>query len=133
MFRANTLFNNDEKLRSQAAGSFVSNRTPPSFNRPDSHPIMKTIKGSLGVRKHQLVTSSKTEGILAIYKNRVTSLNLPHTGYDHLDVKDENTSLITVALGLEVGKAYPAHFSLKEATSYFFFLGNKQDATFFWF
>ena len=132
MFRANTLLNNDEKLRSQAAGSFVSSSTSPTFNRPDSHAVMKMIKISLDVRKHQLVTFSKVKGILAIYKNRVASLNLPHIENYHLNDEDENIPLITSALGLEVTKAYPAYFSLKETTSDFFFLGNEQDATFFW-
>lgn len=131
MFRANTLFNNDEKLRVQAAGSFVSNRTPPIFNRPDSHPVMKMIREKLEIRKHQLVTSSKTQGILAIYRNRVTSLHLPHIGYDHLEDEEQNVPLVTGALGFEVAKAYPAYFTLKEATSDFFYLGREHDAALF--
>ena len=131
MFRAANLFNNNEKLRSQASGSFVSNRTPPSFNRPESHPVMKVIKDDLDTRKHQLVTSSKTDAILAIYRSRVVTLNVPHIGYDHLDDEDENFPLITGALGLEVATAYPAYFPLKEATSDLFYLGRQEDATFF--
>ena len=131
MFRASDLFNNDEKLRAQAAGSFVSNRTPPTFNRTDSHPVMKMIRGSSDVRKHQLVTSSKTDGILAIYQNRVITRNVPQIGYDHLDDEDESNPLITGALGLEVAKTYPAFAQFKETTSDLFFLGRQEDTTFF--
>lgn len=131
MFRASNLLNNDEKIRAQAAGPFVSNRTPLIFNRPDSHPVMKMIRGSSDVRKHQLVTSSKTDGILAIYQNRVITLNVPHIGYDHLDDEDESNPLITGALGLEVAKAYPSFAPFKDTTSDLFFLGCQEDATFF--
>ena len=131
MFRASTLFNNDDKLRAQAAGSFVSNRNPPTFNRPDSHPVMKMVRGNLDTRKHQLVTSSKTNGILAVYRNRLVTLNVPLIGYDNLEDEDENVPLITGALGLDVAKAYPAYLPLREAASDFFFLGDEQDATFF--
>ena len=132
MFRASNLFSNDEKLRAQAAGSFVSNTTtPPTFNRPDSHPVMKMIRGSSDIRNHQRVTSSKTDGILAIYQNRVITLNVPQIGYDHLDDENESNPLITGALGLEVAKTYPTFAQFKETTSDLFSLGRQEDTTFF--
>ena len=79
-----------------------------------------------------LLPFPKLRAFLLFCKNRVASLNLPHIENYHLNDEDENIPLITSALGLEVTKAYPAYFSLKETTSDFFFLGNEQDVTFFW-
>lgn len=129
MFRASTI--TDDKLRAQAAGSFVSNRMPPTFTKPESHPVMKMIKGGPEVRKHQLVTSTKTDGLITIYNNRVITLNVPQIGYDPMDDEDENTPLITGAVGLTVSKAYPAYVSLQNATSDFFYLGRECETTFF--
>lgn len=127
MLSASSFLSSNEKLRAKAAGSFVSNRTPPIFSKPESHPVMKTFKGNLEVRKHQLVTSSKTSGIITIYKNRVITLNIPQIGYDPIEDEDESNPLITGAVGLEVAKAYPAYIPLADATADVVYLGTQED------
>ena len=46
-----------------------------------AHPLMEMINSNLDIRKYQLVTSSKTGGILAINRNQVVTLSVPHLAY----------------------------------------------------
>ena len=130
MLSASSYLSSNNKLRAKAAGSFVSDRTPPIFAKPETHPVIKTFKGSLEVRKHQLVSSTKTDGIITVYKNRVVTLNIPYTGYDPIDDEEENNPLVTGAVGLEVSKAHPAYLTLADATADVIYLGKHEETTF---
>ena len=130
MLSASSTLSSNNKLRAKAAGSFVSARSPPTFSKPESHPVMKTFKGNLEVRKHQLVSSSKTDGIITIYKNRVVTLNIPQLGYDPIDDEDESNPLVTGAVGLQVSKAHPAYLTLADTTADVLYLGKQEETTF---
>ena len=96
-------------------GTFISQCDPPSFPDVGDHPISKFVKGTVDVREHITIKSPKVEALIFVSNKKLFSLFFPKLTFDPVCDPQEDTPIITGALGSLCSKAIPVSIDAEKA------------------
>jgi len=103
-------------------GTFISQADPPEFDDRSAHPILKYVKGDIAHRERSIIQSTKVEALLFVSDRKLFSVYLPKLTYDPVCNPNEDTPIISGALGSICSKAIPVSVDAERAFSDAFIL-----------
>jgi len=96
-------------------GTFISQADPPEFDDRSAHPIIKYVKGDVAFRERSIIRSTKVEALLFVSDRKLFSVYLPRLTYDSVCDPNEDTPIISGALGSICSKAIPVSLDAEQA------------------
>jgi len=96
-------------------GTFISQADPPEFDDQSAHPIIRYVKGDIAGRERSIIQSTKVEALLFVSDRKLFSVYLPRLTYDSVCDPNEETPIISGALGSICSKAIPVSLDAEQA------------------